>query len=129
MHVVDCIKSVDINASKPAHHVHILGEDIVVIKVLALNRTVLRTNLLAGLLVTAAIDCVKQALGKVCTSAKELHLFTNTHGADAASNCVVVAMIDAHKIVILVLDRAGSNRNLCAIAFEAYRKLSRPQNG
>ena len=38
-------------------------------------------------------------------------------------------MIDAHKIVILVLDRAGSNRNLCAVAFEAYRKLGRPQNG
>ena len=125
---MDCIKSVDINASKPAHHVHILGEDIVVIKVLALNCTVLRTNLLAGLLVTATIDCVKQALGKVCASAKELHLFTNTHGADAASNCVVIAMIDAHKIVILVLDRAGGNRDLCAVALEAYRKLSRPQN-
>ena len=38
-------------------------------------------------------------------------------------------MIDAHKIVILVLDRAGGNRNLCAVALEAYRKLGRPQNG
>ena len=128
VHVVDCIKSVDINASKPAHHVHILGEDIVVIKVLALNCTVLRTNLLAGLLVTTAIDCVKQAFSKVGTSTKELHLFTNAHGADAASNCVVIAMIDAHKIVVFILDRAGSNRDFCAVALKALWKLGGPQN-
>ena len=123
VHVVDCIKSVDINACKPAHHVQVLGEDIVVIKVLALNGTVLRTNLLAGLLVTTAIDCVKQAFSKVGTSTKELHLFTNAHGADAASNCVVIAMIDAHKIVVLVLDRAGGNRDFCAVALKALWKL------
>ena len=128
VHVVDCIKSVDINACKPAHHVQVLGEDIVVIKVLALNSTVLRTNLLAGFLVTAAIDCVKQAFSKVGTSTKELHLFTNAHGADAASNCVVIAMIDAHKIVVFILDRAGSNRDFCAVALKALWKLGRPQD-
>ena len=38
-------------------------------------------------------------------------------------------MIDAHKIVILVLDRAGGNGDLCAVALEALWKLGRPQNG
>ena len=38
-------------------------------------------------------------------------------------------MVNAHKIIVLILDRAGGNRNLCAIALEALWKLGGPQNG
>ena len=37
-------------------------------------------------------------------------------------------MIDAHKIVIFVLNGAGGNRDFCAVALKALWKLGRPQN-
>ena len=65
-------------------------------------------DLLLGDLVNTAVERVEKALGQVGAGAEELHLLANAHGGHAAGDSVVVAVVDAHDVVVLVLDRGGT---------------------
>ncbi len=45
----------------------------------------------------------------VCTRTEELHLFTNDHRAYAASNSVVIVVVEVrtHQVIVLILQRRG----------------------
>ena len=121
MHVVDDIKCVDVDSNEPVDHVVVLLENVIVVEVVAFDRTVTRTNLLAGDFVATTIDSIEEALCKVCTSAEELHFLTHNHGAYAACNRVVVAVVDAHKVIVLVLNGRSVDGDLCAVTLKALR--------
>ena len=128
VHVVNDVEGVDVDLGQPLHHVAVLGHDVVVVEVVALDRTELRADLLAGLLVAAAVDGVEEALGEVGAGAEELHLLADAHGGHAARDRVVVAVVDAHEVVVLVLDGAGGDGDLGAVALEGLGQARGPEH-
>ena len=78
---------------------------IVVVELLAGDRRACRSDLLAGNLVTAAVDRVEQRLREIDARAKELHLLAEPHSRNAARNAVIVTPEGTHQIIILVLQR------------------------
>ena len=128
MHVVDDVQRVHVHAGEPLHHVVELAHNVVVVERVALDGAILRADLLLGDLVHAAVERVEQALGQVRAGAEELHLLADAHGAHAAGDGVVVAMVHAHEVVVLVLDGARSDGGLGAELLEGLRQILRPQH-
>ena len=77
MHVVDHVQSSYIQMSQPIHHLVIFLHNLIIVKVLGSDRLVLRSYLHFQLLIHTAVDCVKKAFCKVCTSSEELHFLTS----------------------------------------------------
>ena len=128
MHVVNRVEGAHVDGREPAHHGVELVDDVVVVEHVALDRPELRADLRALDLVHAAVDGVEEALGEVRAGAEELHLLADAHGRDAAGDGVVVAVIDAHEVVVLVLDRARGDGHLGAVALEGLREARRPED-
>ena len=128
MHIVNDVQSVHIYVGQPAAHVVIAVHNLVIIKILGSNGTVLRSHLLLGDLVHAAVDRVKQALRKIGAGAEELHFFSYSHRRYAACDGVIVSMCHSHKVVVLILDRGGRNGSLRTETFEVPGKSGRPEH-
>ena len=128
VHIVNNVESVYVHAGEPTHHIVVSLHNLIIVKVLRGDRTVLRSDLLTGDLVHTAVDSVEKALGKVCSRAEELHLLTNSHRGNTASNSVIVTVGKAHKIVVLVLNGRGLDRGLCAEFLEVVGESRGPKN-
>ena len=128
VHVVDDVEGVDVHLRQPAHHRVELLHDLVVVEVLAGDRRELRADLLVADLVHAAVDGVQQALGQVGARAEELHFQADAHGGHAAGDTVVVAVGEAHHIVVLVLDGRRFDGHLRAVALEVRRQVDGPEH-
>ena len=128
VHVVDKVQSVYIDGSEPCHHSVVLLHNLIIIKVLRCDRSVSRTYLSLSLSVDTAVDSVHQALSEVCTSAEELHFLTGLCCGYAAADGVIVAPNRTHNVIVLVLNRGGTNGDSCCIALEVIRQLVAVQN-
>ena len=128
MHVLDQVQHIHIQISQPVHHAVILLNDLIIVQVLGSDRLVLGTNLLAGLYIHTAVDSVQQALSQVGSCAEELHLFTGLGSGYAAADAVIVAPYRLHHIVVLILDGAGADRNVCRVLLKVLRQSGGIQN-
>ena len=129
VHIVYDLECIDIDLREPAHHLLELVHHVVIFKIIACHRGICRGNLLAANLVAAAVDGVEQALGEVRAGTEELHLLPYAHRGDAAGYAVVVAIFNAHEVVVLVLDCAGLYGYLRAVALPGLRQTLRPEDG
>ena len=109
VHILDEVQDVDIQPGQPVHHDIVLGHDLVVVEILGGDGRVSGADLLAELLIDAAVDGVQQALGEVRAGTEELHLLAGLGGGNAAADGVVIAPDRLHDIVVLILD-AGACR-------------------
>ncbi len=107
VHIMNDVEGIDIQAREPFHHIVVLFHNVVKVEIIALNGAVFRPYLDFKPLVNTAVYSVKQALGEVCPRAEELHFLADAHRGNAARYRVVVAVGNAHHIVILVLNRRG----------------------
>src|SRR5262245_51805346 len=71
------------------------------------------SNLLARDLIPATIDRIEKAFGEVSAGAKELHLLADTHRRDATGDCTVIAPGTVHDFIILKLQGACVDCDLC----------------
>ena len=135
VHVVDAVQRVNIQVCQPTHHIFVLIHYIIIIEVIAFNRSILRAYLivLASLCINSfvltAIDCIQQALCEVCSCTEELHVLTNSHGRYAASDCIVIAVSNSHQVIVFILERRSVDGELCTVSLERSRQTLRPQNG
>ncbi len=127
MHVVDDVECIDIHVCLPLHHIHEFAVHIVIVKHIACDRAVLRTNLLLCNLIHTAVQRVEQALCKVCTSAEELHFLADDHGRYAACDTIVITVCHSHQVVVLILDRRSLDRHLSAVSLPVLRKSCGPE--
>ena len=128
VHVVDDIQCVHIRPGQPVHHVLEALHHFLKIEDVGGDRRERGGDLFAADFVTATVDRVQQRLGKVDTSAKELHLLAGPHRRHTAGDRVVVAPILAHQVVVFILDRAGFDRLQGAVVLEALRQQVRPKH-
>ena len=105
VHVVDAVHRMHVGLCQPFHRGVELGHDIVVVEEIAGNRQCRGRNLVAGDLVTAAIDRIEQRLGEIDAGAEELHLLAEAHRRDAAGDTVVITPERPHQVVVFVLQR------------------------
>ena len=129
MHILDEVQHVDVQAGQPVQHLDILGQDLVIVQVLAGDGGVVGAALLMALLVHAAVDGVQQALCQVGAGTKELHLLAGLGGRHAAADGVIVAPHGLHHIIVLVLNRAGVDGHLGSVLLEALGQGRGVQNG
>ena len=128
MHIVDAVHSVDVKSAQPRKVSVKASLDLGVVKHLVCHGFFLRTKTSAVHIINTAVESEKQKLCEVCSRAEELHLLTDLHRRHTASDSVIVAVGDAHKVVVLILYRIGIHRKLCAEAFKTYRKLIAPKH-
>ena len=129
VHIMNAIHRMHIGLREPLHHGVELGEDLVVIEIVARHGQSRGGNLLAGDLVSAAIDGIKKAFCQVHARTEELHLLAEAHGRHATGDAVVVAPEGPHEIVVLVLEGRRIAADLDAVAFERLREVLRPEHG
>src|SRR5699024_4624907 len=129
VHILDQVQHVDVEAGQPVQHLDVLGQHLVVGQVLAGDGGVVRANLLVVLLVYAAVDGVQQALGQVGARAEELHLLAGLGGGHAAADGVIVAPDRLHDVVVLVLHRAGVDRDFGGVLLEGLGQGGGVQDG
>ena len=122
MHVVDHVQCSDIQMSQPVHHLVIFCDYFIIVKIFRSDRLIAWSYLLFCLLINTAVDRVKKAFCKVCTSTEELHLFTCLCSRYTAADAVVIAPYRTHNIIILILNRTCCNRNICSIFLEVLRQ-------
>ena len=79
VHIMNDVERIYINLCKPLHHSLVLVHYVIIVEVIALNCTIIRTYLLAADFINTAVDCIKQALCKVCSCAEELHFLADFH--------------------------------------------------
>ena len=118
VHILDEVQDVDIQPGQPVHHDVVLGRDLAVVEVLGGDGGVSGADLLAELLIDAAVDGVKQALGEVRTCAEELHLLAGLGGGNAAADGVVIAPDRLHDVVVLILDAGRVDGDFRRIVLE-----------
>ena len=70
VHVVDAVHRMHIGPREPLHHGVELGEDLVIIEILARHRRRCRRDLLAGDFVTATVDRVEEGFGRFTRAPK-----------------------------------------------------------
>ena len=127
MHIVDHVQCSNIQMSQPVHHLVVFLHYLIIVKIFRSNWLILRSYLLFCLLIYTTVDCVKKAFCKVCTSSEELDLFTCLCSRYTAADAVVIAPYRTHNIIILILDRACCNRNICCIFLKVLRQSGRVQ--
>ena len=120
---MDHVQCLYISLCEPCHHLIIFFHNFIVIKILGCDRTILRSNLLLGLLINTTVDRIKQALSKVCSSTEELDLFTCLCCRYTAAYRIIIAPYRTHNIVILVLYGTCCNRNMSCIFLECFRQV------
>ncbi len=118
VHILDQVQHVDVQAGQPVQHLDILGQDLVIVQVLAGDGGVVGAALLMALLVHAAVDGVQQALGQIGAGTEELHLLAGLGGRHAAADGVIIAPDGLHDVIVLVLDRAGVDGHLGGVLLE-----------
>ena len=122
VHVLDEVQRVHIDGGEPFHHAAELRQHIVVVKHVRTHGRESRRDLLARLLVDAAVDGVEQALCKVGARAEELHFLARLRGGDTAADRIVVTPRGLHHVVVLVLDGTRVDGDLRRIALERFRQ-------
>lgn len=86
-------------------------------------------DLLPRHFVTATVHGVKKSLSSVHASAEELHLLTNSHWGNTASDCGVIAPVATDLLISFVLDRRGFDGHLRTEALVTHWELLRPEDG
>ena len=129
VHILDQVQHVDVQAGQPVQHLDILGQDFVIVQVLAGDGGIVGAALLVALLVHTAVDGVQQALGKVGACAEELHLLAGLGGRHAAADGVVIAPHGLHHVVVLVLDRTGGDGHLGGVLLKGLGQGRGVQHG
>ena len=129
VHVVDEVQCLDINSSKPLHHIHEARHELFVCQNVAFYWTVSRTALLASLRVYTTADSISETLSEVGTSTEELHLLTSLSSRNAAADAVVVAPDRTHHVVVLILNRACLNANPSSETLEVFRQTLAIEHG
>ena len=104
VHIMDHVQSTYIEVSQPVHHLVIFCNYFVIVKIFRSDWCVFRSYLLFCFLINATVDSVKKAFCKVCTSTKELNLFTCLCSRYTAADAVVIAPYRTHNIIVLILD-------------------------
>ena len=129
VHVVDDVQRVHIHPGQPLHHVVEALHHVLVVQVLVGDGAEAGAHLLLADFVHAAVDGVQQALGQVGAGAEELHLLAHPHAGHAAGDGVVVAVGHPHQVVVLILDGAGGDAHLGAVALEGQGQPGGPEHG
>ena len=86
VHVMNKIKGIYVNVSKPFHHIHKLRHELFIGNYVAFDWAICRTTLLTCLVVYTATDGVSKALCKVGTCSEELHFLTCLCGRHTAAD-------------------------------------------
>ena len=128
VHIVDAVHCVYVESAKPRKVSVKASLDLGVVKHLVGHRLFLGSEASAVHIVNSTVEREKQKLCKVSSRTEELHLLADLHRRHTAGDSVIVAVGDAHKIVVLVLDRVGINRKLGAEALKARGKLIAPKH-
>ena len=105
------------------------AENLLVIQHIAVHDRHLRADLLELVLVTAAVDRHHHQLCDVGTRTEELHVLTDAHRGYAARDCVIIAVVRAHNVIVLVLQGIRVDRYLCDELLPVLRQVFAPQNG
>ena len=108
--------------SQPVHHFIIFCNYFIIVKIFRSDRLIVWSYLLFCLLINTAVDRIKKAFCKVCTSAEELHLFTCLCSRYTAADAVVIAPYRTHNIIVLILDGTCCNRDVSCIFLEVLRQ-------
>ena len=128
MHILNQVQSIYIKTCQPIHHAVKFGNNILILQNIASYAAILRSNLVAALLINTTVNSIEQALSQVGTSTEELHLLTSLSCRYAAADGVIIAPLWLHSIIVLILDGAGGNGNLSCIALEVLRQRRGIQN-
>ena len=128
VHVVDDVHGVDVQVRDPGDIAVKARLDLRVVERAAADDGLLRADLVAALLVAAAVERQQQELCEVAPRPEELHLLADARRGDAAGDGVVVAKAGAHQVVVLVLDAVGIDGDLGAEALEGLGQLLAPQH-
>ena len=123
MHILDQVQCIYIDICKPIHHCIILLHNLIIIKVLRSNWLILWSNLYFILLVNTTVDRIEETFCKVCSGAEELHLLTGLCCRYTTADCIIITPYRLHDIIILILDRAGLDGDVCCISLEVLRKI------
>ena len=96
VHVVDDVHGVDVQVRDPGDIAVKARLDLRVVERAAADDGLLRADLVAALLVAAAVERQQQELCEVAPRPEELHLLADARRGDAAGDGVVVAKAGAH---------------------------------
>ncbi|CRH65533.1 Uncharacterised protein [Chlamydia trachomatis] len=133
MHVVDDVQSLNVGFGKPFQSLLVICLNLLVVKSSIsfwldwVNNTLIN-NLHASHFIAATVDSVEQSLCGVNASSEELHLLTNAHWGNAASNSSVIAPVLTNIFIGLVLNCRSVDRDLCAETLVGFWKLWIPEN-
>ena len=128
MHVVDDVQCVDVELTEPCAGLIKTRHYFIVVEVLGCDRISHRADLIAGLLITSAVDRIEQALRKVRASAEELHLLTDTHRGNAACDRIIVTELYTHQLIALILDGRSVDGDFRAVLLKVFRKIRAPED-
>ena len=129
MHVMDHVQSSYIQMCQPVKHGVIFIHNFIIIQIFGCDRLIFRCYLISCLLIYTAVDRIQQTFCQVCSCSEELDLFTCLSSRYTAADRIVIAPYRTHNIIVLILDRACCNRDMCCIFFECLRQTFGIQNG
>ena len=122
MHILNQVQSIDIKLCQPVHHLIIFSNHFVIIQIFRCNRLIVRSYLFSGLQINTAIDSIKQAFGQVRSCSEELHFFSGLCRRHTAADGIIIPPYRLHHIVILILNRTGTDGNISRIVLEMLRQ-------
>ena len=131
MHIVNQIEDIHINARQPVQHLIVFMHDFLIIEVFGCDRRIRRTNLHRAsvfgsvFLVSASVDGIEKAFGKIGTGAELACL----GGGDAAADAVVVPPDRTHDIVVFILDRGCVDGDFGSIFLKCLWQAGRVKDG
>src|SRR6476659_10511823 len=94
-----------IGSSEPFHRGVEFLHHLVIVEELAGYGGSWRRDLVAGVLVAAAVDSVEQRFGEIDARTEELHMLSEFHRRHATRNTVIVSPEGAHQVIVFVLQR------------------------
>ena len=122
MHVMDQVQYIHINVSQPVHPPVEFLDYFVVICIFGSDTLHLRSALNSVFFIKTAVECIQQSLCKVCTRSEQLNLLSRFRCRYTAADGIVITPLRFHNFIVLILDRAGINRNLCCVFLKVVRK-------
>ena len=129
VHVVNHVHGVHILVCKPREQRLVARHHVFVIECAVSGQIGHRGDLLAADFFATAVEGHQQGLREVDTSAEELHILTEGHCRDAASDSVVIAITFTHQVVVFVLHRVGLDGDVSAVILPTLRQALSPKHG
>ena len=127
MHVVNHVQCLYIRLCKPCHHLVVFIHDFIIVKYIACDRTIFRSNLYFIFLIDTTVDRVKKTFCKVCACSEELDLFSCLCRRYTAAYRIIVAPYRTHYIIIFILYRTCLNGNVRCVFLKCLRQMRRIQ--